>query len=509
MLRKLRIIFAAIFFSLITLLFLDFTGTIHAWAGWMAKIQFLPAVLALNAGVVVGLVILTLLFGRIYCSVICPLGVMQDIFSWGGGRHKKNRFKFRPAKPVIRWTIFVIFCLTLALGFGSLALIIAPYSAYGRIAQNILAPIWQWGNNLLAYFAERADSYAFYSTDVWIRGLGTFVIAAITLLTLAVWSWYRGRQYCNTVCPVGTILGVLSRFSLLKPVINREKCINCNLCARNCKSSCIDVKRHAIDYSRCVVCMDCIDVCNKGAISYTWRRKATQTADTQGYASQPQTEQNKAEQGKGSEGISRSTFIATAGILTASAVKAQEMKLDGGYATLADKIAPPRRNAIVPAGSLSARNMAARCTGCQLCVAVCPSQVLRPSASLTNFMQPHLSFEKGYCRPECNKCSEVCPAGAIKPISVVEKSSTQIGHAVWVKKNCVVVTDDVDCDNCQRHCPSAAITMVALDPKDEKLRKIPAINTSLCIGCGACEALCPARPFSAIYVEGHLSHKTI
>ena len=118
MLRKLRIIFAAIFFSLITLLFLDFTGTIHAWAGWMAKIQFLPAVLALNAGVVVGLVILTLIFGRIYCSVICPLGVMQDIFSWGGGRHKKNRFKYRPGKPIIRWIIFIIFSLTLALGFG-------------------------------------------------------------------------------------------------------------------------------------------------------------------------------------------------------------------------------------------------------------------------------------------------------------------------------------------------------------------------------------------------------
>lgn len=498
MLRKIRIIFAAIFFTLITLLFLDFTGTFHAWAGWMAKIQLLPAILALNFGIVLGLIILTLIFGRVYCSVICPLGVMQDIFSWFGSLRKKNRFKYRPAKSVIRWTLFVVFCITLALGFGSLALLIAPYSAYGRIAQNIFAPLWQWGNNLLAFLAERADSYAFYTTEVWIRGLGTFIIAAATLLTLGIWSWRKGRQYCNTICPVGTILGLLSRFSLLKPVINREKCINCNLCARNCKSSCIDIQSHTIDYSRCVVCMNCIEVCNKGAISYTFRRSKAEVPV-------PQTPQATAD----TSAISRGTFIATAGILTASAAKAQEMKLDGGYATLVDKIAPPRRNTIVPAGALTARNMAARCTGCQLCVAVCPSQVLQPSASLSNFMQPHLSFERGYCRPECNKCSEVCPAGAIQPISIAEKSSTQIGHAVWVKSNCVVITDDVDCDNCQRHCPAGAITLVAMNPDDENSRRIPAINTSRCIGCGACEALCPARPFSAIYVEGHLSHKTI
>lgn len=489
MLRKVRIIAATLCFALITLLFLDFTGTLHAWFGWLAKIQFLPAVLALNLGVVALLVVLTLFFGRIYCSVICPLGVMQDVISWVAGRRKKNRFSYSPAKSWLRYAVLVIFIATLVAGFGAVALLVAPYSAFGRIAQNLFAPLWKWGNNLLAFIAERVDSYAFYSTEVIVGSWATFAVAAVTLIILAVLAWRNGRTYCNTICPVGTVLGILSRFSLFKPVIDTEKCINCGLCARKCKASCIDAKNHSIDYSRCVVCMDCLESCNKGAIKYTLRKSSNTTpapADT-----------------------SRRNFIVGAGLLAASAAKAQEMKLDGGYATIIDKEPPFKNRAITPPGSLSARNMATHCTGCQLCVAVCPTQVLRPSADLSTFMQPVMSYEKGYCRPECNKCSQICPAGAINPITVEEKSSIQIGHAEWNRKNCVVITDDVDCGNCERHCPTGAITMILSDYRDLKSRKIPSINKHLCIGCGACESLCPSRPFSAIYVKGYKNHRTI
>lgn len=489
MLRKVRIIAATLCFALITLLFLDFTGTLHAWFGWLAKIQFLPAVLALNLGVVALLVVLTLLFGRIYCSVICPLGVMQDVISWVAGRRKKNRFSYSPAKSWLRYAVLVIFIATLVAGFGAVALLVAPYSAFGRIAQNLFAPLWKWGNNLLAFIAERVDSYAFYSTEVVVGSWATFAVAAVTLIVLAVLAWRNGRTYCNTICPVGTVLGLLSRFSLFKPVIDTEKCINCGLCARKCKASCIDAKNHSIDYSRCVACMDCLESCNKGAIKYTLRKSSNTTpapADT-----------------------SRRNFIVGAGLLAASAAKAQEMKLDGGYATIIDKEPPFKNRALTPPGSLSARNMATHCTGCQLCVAVCPTQVLRPSADLSTFMQPVMSYEKGYCRPECNKCSQVCPAGAINPITVEKKSSIQIGHAEWNRKNCVVITDDVDCGNCERHCPTGAITMILSDYRDLKSRKIPSINKHLCIGCGACESLCPSRPFSAIYVKGYKNHRTI
>ena len=489
MLRKVRIAAAAVCFALITLLFLDFTGTLHAWFGWLAKVQLLPAVLALNVGVIVLLVALTLIFGRIYCSVICPLGVMQDLISWFGDKTKKNRFSYSPAKSWLRYGVLALFVVALVAGFASIALLIAPYSAYGRIAQNLLAPLWGWGNNLLAYFAERADSYAFYSTEVWIRNFATLGVAVVTLVVLAVLAWRNGRTYCNTICPVGTVLGFLSRFSLLKPVIDTEKCINCNICSKNCKAACIDIPNHKIDYSRCVTCMNCIEKCPKKAISYAMRPAAQKAAPAEAKVD-----------------TARRNFLIGAGFVAAEAVRAQEMRGDGGYAVLVDKQAPDRENPITPPGSKGLRNLTQHCTGCQLCVAACPTQILRPSSDLKMFMQPTMSYENGYCRPECNKCSTVCPTGAIDLISVAEKSSVQIGHAVWVKKNCIVVSDDKDCGNCERHCPTKAITMVPLDPADPKSRKIPTVNESLCIGCGACEHLCPSRPFSAIYVKGYQSH---
>ncbi len=488
---KIRRILAIIFFTIITLLFLDFTGSIHTWFGWMAKIQFLPAVLALNAGVIIGLVALTLLMGRIYCSIICPLGVFQDIVSWIGGKVKKNRFDHSKPLTWLRYGMLALFLIALVAGIGSLVAILAPYSAYGRIASNLLSPIYLWGNNLLAYLAEQADSYAFYSTEVWIKGGATLVIAIATFILLFVLAWKNGRTYCNTICPVGTVLGFLSRFSWLKPVIDTDKCNGCGLCARNCKAACINPQNHSIDYSRCVVCLDCIDKCKKGAIKYVPRKKA-EAVNTE-----------KVDNGR------RAFMSATAIAAATGTIGAQKKHLDGGLATIIDKQKPLRETPIVPPGALSARNFAQHCTACQLCVQVCPNQVLRPSTGLMNLMQPEVSYERGYCRPECTKCSEVCPSGAIRPIDRVEKSSIQVGHAVWIEKNCVVNTDGVSCGNCERHCPTGAIQMVPKDANDPKSLKIPAINTERCIGCGACENLCPSRPFSAIYVEGHEVHRDI
>ena len=489
---KIRRILALVFFTFITLLFLDFTGTIHAWFGWMAKIQFLPALLALNVGVIIGLVVLTLIMGRIYCSVICPLGIFQDIISWFGGKAKKNRFRYSKPLTWLRYGMLALFVVAFIAGIGSIVALLAPYSAYGRIASNLISPIYLLGNNLLAYFAEQVDSYAFYTTEIWLKGGTTFVVAILTLVVLAFLSWKNGRTYCNTICPVGTVLGFFSRFSLLKPVIDTDKCNGCGLCARNCKAACIDSKNHAIDYSRCVVCLDCIDKCKQGAIKYVPRKKSTATCGTE-----------NVDNGR------RAFMTASAIAATASVVKAQEKKLDGGLATIVNKEKPLRETPIVPPGALSAKNFAQHCTACQLCVQVCPNQVLRPSTGLMNMMQPEVSYERGYCRPECTKCSEVCPAGAIRPIDRAEKSSIQVGHAVWVEKNCIVNTDNVSCGNCARHCPTGAIQMVPKDANDPKSLKIPVVNTERCIGCGACENLCPSRPFSAIYVEGHEVHKEI
>ena len=497
MLRRVRLIVALVFFILITLLFLDFTGTLHAWFGWLAKIQFLPAVLALNVGVILLWVVLTLVFGRVYCSVICPLGVFQDVVSWFSGRRKKKkyRFSYSPAVSWLRYGMLGVFIIAMIAGIGSVVALLAPYSSYGRIVSNLFAPVYQWGNNVLAYFAERSDSYAFYETSVWLKSLPTFIIAAVTFVALVVLAWRNGRTYCNTICPVGTVLGFFSRYSLFRPEIDAEKCTNCSLCSRKCKAACINYKDHRIDYSRCVTCMDCIDSCKHGAISYKYRfgkKEIKETSET------------------GNTNNARRSFLTGMGlVLVSSAVKAQEKKVDGGLAVILDKKVPARTTPLVPPGAKGLRNMRTRCTGCQLCVSVCPNQVLRPSTKLETLMQPEMSYERGYCRPECTKCSEVCPAGAILKLTPADKSATQIGHAVWVGKNCIPLRDKVECGNCARHCPTGAITMVPSDADDADSLKIPVVNVERCIGCGACENLCPARPFSAIYVEGHEQHRTI
>lgn len=487
--KKVRQTLAIISLIMVTLLFLDFTGTAHAWFGWMAKIQFLPALLALNVGVVIALVAATLLFGRIYCSVICPLGIMQDIFGWFGKKAKKNRYSYSKAKNWLRYAMLAIMALAIIFGINAIVALLAPYSAYGRIVSSIFAPVWVWCNNLLARWAEAHDSYAFYSVDVWLKSGLTLSVAIITLVALGILAWRNGRTYCNTICPVGTVLGFLSRFSLFRPVIDTTKCVNCNLCARNCKASCIDITGgHKIDYSRCVACFDCIDKCKKGAISYSYRRSA---------------ESNSAE--KVSDDSRRQFLSVSAAIAATAVLEAKDKTVDGGLAAIADKKIPDRARKIVPPGAKSLRNMQNHCTACQLCVSACPNGVLRPSTDLENFMQPESSYERGYCRPECVRCSEVCPAGAITRITVPDKSAIQIGHAVWVKENCVPLTDGVECGNCARHCPVGAIVMIESD----KGVKIPAVNEERCIGCGACENLCPARPFSAIYVEGHEAHRNV
>jgi len=455
MIRKIRIAAATFFMIAITLLFLDFTGSVHAYLGWCAKVQLVPAILAMSI-FSISIILLTLLLGRIYCSVLCPLGIFQDIFS-------RKKFAYRPSRKKL-----VILRYVLLAAFPLLITLLEPYSSYGRIASQLLGPIYLCANNLLAYFAERMDSYAFYSVDIWMKGTGVLSIAIVTFLAVGISAWKTGRGYCNTVCPVGAFLGLLAKFSVIKMRIDKDKCTSCGMCAKGCKAACIDSSKKEIDYLRCVDCFTCMANCPKGAIKYATAKSADKPTE---------------------EGlVRRNLFIGTASLLV-SKVAAHEF--DGGLAKLEDKQKPQRAKPIIPPGADNFRSFHDRCTGCQLCTTVCANQLLSPLKST----KPTISFERGYCRPECVKCSQSCPTGAIRPITVAEKSSIQIGYAIWKPELCVA-----DCDLCVRKCPTNAV---------QKVEGKIVIAQERCIGCGACEHLCPVRPQSAIYVEGVETHRTV
>ena len=508
--KKLRVALAWVFWIGITLLLLDFTGGLHSYLGWMAKIQFLPAVMALNVGIIVALVLLTLLFGRVYCSVICPLGVFQDGVSWLGTHRSKKPYQYKKENKWLRYGVWALFVAALVAGVQALVALLAPYSAYGRMVQNLLQPVYLWCNNLLAAVSERAGSYAFYQKEVWIRSAPTFVVAVVTLVVVVALSFKGGRTYCNSICPVGTTLSFLSRFAMFRPLIDHDKCKHCKACELHCKAQCIAIGKDTehIDYSRCVDCFNCLEQCKFGALKY---RYAWGSGAKSG-PSAPETakiNETGAKSGPFAPGR-RAMMAGTVAVMGAAALRgvearAQEAakKVDGGFADVLPKQAPSREVPLTPPGSKSVKDFYRRCTACQLCVAECPNNVLRPSGSLEHLMQPEMSFEKGWCRPECTRCSELCPAGAIGKITREEKTQYHVGASHVNLDLCVSASGKALCGKCAQICPSGAIRMVE---NEENGLLFPVVAEEICTGCGACEHLCPSRPISAITVNGKHQH---
>ena len=366
----------------------------------------------------------------------------------------------------MRYSILGVFVLLL-FTLHPIASIIEPYSLFGRIVHSLSFP----------------------SEDE------TFLLISSLLLFvgISVWAFIDGRAWCNTVCPVGSILGLLSKHSLFGITIDAEKCTSCRSCERKCKAKCIDVTNHTVDSSRCVDCFDCLDKCKFGAIGFSPSEKVQKVQGSRFKVQDAPTDKE------------RRQFLGMLGVLAVAGVAEAKPKTDGGLAVIEQKQVPERSVPLKPAGSESLRHFTQHCTACQLCVAACPEHVLRPSTNLSTLLQPEMQFDLGYCLTGCTRCSDVCPTGAIGKITKEEKTSIQTGHAVWIRENCVVETDGVSCGNCARHCPTGAILMV----ENESGGLIPAVDTEKCIGCGHCEYVCPSRPFSAIYVEGHERHRRI
>ena len=479
MLKKLRVILAALFWIGITLLFLDSTGVLQKWLGWMPKLQFLPAVMAVNVAVIVALVLVTLVFGRIYCSVICPLGVFQDGISFVGTLGKKTPYKYRKELRWLRYGVWVAFVVLMVLGIQWAVALLAPYSAYGRMVQSLRHPY-----------------------------LTTAIVAGVTLVVIVALSLKGGRTYCNAICPVGTTLSFFSRFAMFRPVIDTQKCKKCKACEHNCKAQCISITKdeQKIDYSRCVDCFNCLESCKFGALEYrfAWGKEIAGQAgnDEKGAGNDGGEASNSG--GEGRRAFMAGTVMAVgAAALKGIEARAQDgKKVDGGFAEIVPKTALERETPITPPGSKSVKDFYRKCTACQLCVAKCPNNVLRPSTDLEHLMQPEMGYEKGFCRPECTACSEVCPSGAIVKIGREEKTQYHIGTARVNPDMCLSATGRSKCGKCASICPAGAIMMVETEGGFTR----PTVAEEVCIGCGACEQYCPVRPISAITVNGKEEH---
>lgn len=472
-LKNTRVVLSIIFLVVISLSFvyLSKDGT-SLFAGFL-KFQFVPSVLGLLTGSFIAflvLFILTLLFGRIYCSVLCPVGVLQDVVTKIACRFKtkKNRrFNYDKPKNILRYIVLAIVGLPFIFGITLPLVFLDPYSNYGRIANQLFRKGEILLNNQLANFFPETLYHKVFTGFV----LGSFLFSVVFLLVVVVMSSLRGRLYCNTICHVGTILGMISRISLFKPIINKEKCTTCRMCEFKCKSQCIDLATKEIDHSRCVTCFNCVDTCKFGAVKYRLSFGSSKSSES--------SDNKEPKRGR------REAMIAMGLIGTALATRAFD-KFQFGQAK-------PKIVGIAPPGAKSIAHLKKHCTSCHACIAACPNGIIKPAVveyGIDGIMLPVLNFKDHFCGYECNLCSQVCPNGALLPLTKEEKQLTQIGKVEFTLEKCIVHTDGTDCGACDEHCPTKAITMV---PYGDTSLFIPSVNQSICIGCGGCEYICPSK----------------
>lgn len=409
MLRKGRIILAALLFVLVFFLFIDLYERIpEETFNSLLYLQFVPSLLKflavfslISAGGFVLVLLLTFMTGRLYCSVLCPLGVMQDIINriarWRSD--KKRFFRFSKPKPVLRYTFLGIMTAAIIAGFGFITTWLDPYSIAGRSFTYLFMPVALWINNGLASLMNGAGIYALSHKNLLQPDILPAALALLILAGIAYMAWKRGRLFCNTVCPVGTLLGEVSRFSLFKVRFDRSGCTRCGKCAAVCKSECIDIKNYAVDYTRCVTCFNCLDTCPESALVFTpVKPKHKVPPVTLQQAKTP-----------GSHDKNRRKLLITGLALLAGkrifALKKNTMPENQKNLLLNEKDFP-----VSPPGSKSIARFNEICTGCSLCVTACPTGVLQPALTeygLQGFMQPHMDYITNFCNFDCVKCGEV------------------------------------------------------------------------------------------------------
>ncbi len=492
-LKKARVVISLVFFLLTLFIFIDFAGLISVkLIRAVLYLQFIPSFLEFISALTLAsagflfIVLITLLFGRVYCSTLCPLGTLLDISLWFRNRIKKKKFRYRKEQVIVRYSILAAGLILLFFSNIFIINLLDPFGISGKIFSNLARFAYYFGNDLLALLLKTFDNYFLYPVPIKYVHLSSIIVSSLMLVILAGLAVSRGRLYCNTICPAGTFLGFLSKFSLFRLKIDDDHCNSCGLCTRDCKGECIDFKEQFIDFSRCVACYNCIRSCPENGISYRMAINRVKTEETN--AAKEET-----------SGFNRRAFLKTT--------------LAGAGSVMAAKLAfsetPTRAislNPVTPPGSVSIWNFTSKCTSCHLCVSVCPTHVLQPTVAefgLAGLFQPKMDYHTNYCNFECIKCAEICPSGAIQQITKEQKETIQLGVSKFIKNLCVVVEKHTACAACSEHCPTKAVEMV---PYLDNL-KIPQVDEKICVGCGACEYACPTKPDKAIFVESNTYHR--
>ena len=489
-LKNVRVAVSLFLFLCALSLFLDFGGFLPpSVVTAVTAPQIAPAVIRALSGASAAMIAvacifaLTLLFGRVYCSSICPLGTLQDLFSrLNRGRNSVRRFRYRRQNYVLHYGLLL---LAVALsGGGSMLLLysVEPFSTFGRLATAFLRPIAVAVNNGLAAGLIAFGSYAIYTVPFRVQTAGVISLAGVSLAVLFVMSYTRGRIFCNTLCPAGALMGLVARVSVLRIAIDRNACRDCGLCEKVCKAGCVDSAGLRVDFQACVACFNCFDACPTVGLRFSRSRHREEVPVN---PRRRRVLRNAA----GAAAILAFPPDSLRALLPAPTGKSRS------------------RLPITPPGSVSIGRFTSTCTACHLCVSQCPTQVLTPAFleyGAGGVFQPRMDYSVSPCTYECVLCGEVCPTGAILQNTVETKKRIQIGKARLNKDDCIVVSKKKDCAACSEHCPTKAVHTI---PYDAGLL-LPEVDDELCIGCGACEHVCPVVPKKAITVTSNPVHLT-
>jgi polyferredoxin/NAD-dependent dihydropyrimidine dehydrogenase PreA subunit len=494
LLRRIRITFSTLVFIFFVLVFVDFKSIIPAnYINILMFLQFVPSVLKFHdlttfaaAGFLIVL-LLTLITGRTYCSFLCPLGIGMDLNSRIGGRIRKKfrRYGFKKPFTILRYTILAVtLIVTMVWGIYMITLL-DPYSIFARSMTYFVKPLIILLNNFLAGILGKFDIYALNNVPLKRFPLIVYSIPAVFFLLVGGLSLTKGRLYCNMFCPLGTLLGLISKISLFRIRFNETACTRCGRCSMRCKSSCIDFLKHDVDITRCVSCFNCVHTCQDKAITYgivKFKKKVHET------------DENK-------RNVIIGTLLLLFGITRISNGQEKTAPKPKKLSTVRENRTYP----VCPPGGGGIEDFLRDCTACSLCINVCPNEVLQPSYNqygIAGIMQPFMDYNKSFCTYNCTKCTEICPTNALHPLVLEAKKLTQIGKAKFIKENCIVETEKTACGACSESCPTKSCHMV---PFEGNL-VIPEITEDICIGCGHCEFACPVTPYKAIFVDGNPVH---